>query len=78
MRGGGMEWKKMRFIVATYIFASRPPERRATGMLHAHAKISIWTMESPFSPWVPQNQPCRVHLGVHLGVNEGLRRFPEP
>ena len=30
------------------------------------------------TPWVPQNQPHRVYLGVLLGVNERPRGFLEP
>ena len=32
--------KKMTFIVATNVIASRPPERRPTGTPHARANIS--------------------------------------
>ena len=32
------KWKIVMFIVATNVFASRPPERRPTGMLQAPAK----------------------------------------
>ena len=33
--------KIMMFTVATNVVASRPPERRPTGMLHAPAKINF-------------------------------------
>ena len=36
------------------------------------------TLEGPFSPRVPQNKAHKVHLGVHLGVNEGSRGFFKP
>ena len=35
--------KRMTFIVATNIVASRPPERRPTGTPHARAKIARHT-----------------------------------
>ena len=34
-----IEWKIMRFIVATNVVASGPPKRRPTGTPYAHAKI---------------------------------------
>ena len=33
----------MTFIVATYVIASQPPERRPTGTPHARANIQIHT-----------------------------------
>ena len=37
--GMGKKWKRMTFIVATNVVASRPPERRPTGTPHARANF---------------------------------------
>ena len=38
--------KRMSFIVATNVVASRLPERQQTGTLHAHAKIVNCTLQT--------------------------------
>ena len=41
------EKKRMSFLLATNVIASRPPERQPTGTPHARAKITFWSDPFP-------------------------------